>query len=67
MTQHLLRCVRIIKGFCLMDRFRPRASDILQPKTIEASRVDLGAGSPRPTDRGFSVGIPGLDGFSVKP
>lgn len=50
-----------------MDRFRPRADDILQPKTPEASRVDLGAGAPRPTDRGFSVGIPGLAGFSVTP
>jgi hypothetical protein len=31
------------------------------------SRVDLGAGSPRPTDRGFSVGIPGLAGFGIEP
>jgi len=67
MTQHLLRCVRIIKGFCLMDRYRLQDSEI--DKAIEGggSRVDLGAGAPRPTDRGFSVGIPGLAGFGVKP
>ena len=47
-----------------MDRFRPRADDILQPKTPGASRVNLGAGSP---DRGFSVGIPGLAGFGIEP
>lgn len=67
MTQHLLRCVRIIEGFCLMDRYRLQDSEI--DKVIEGggSRVDLGAGAPRPTDRGFSVGIPGLAGFGVKP
>ena len=50
-----------------MDRYRLQDSEI--DKVIEGggSRVDLGAGSPRPTDRGFSVGIPGLAGFGVKP
>ena len=50
-----------------MDRYRLQDSEI--DKVVEGggSRVDLGAGSPRPTDRGFSVGIPGLAGFGIEP
>ena len=50
-----------------MDRYRLQDSEIDEVIEGGGSRVDLGAGAPRPTDRGFSVGIPGLAGFSVTP
>ena len=41
-----------------MDRSKPDA---------ESSRVNLGAGSPPPSLRGFSVEVPGLAGFGIEP